>query len=391
MKKSMLTLGIAVLILTACGPKAIIKEANPNLDPAVSTRSVVPAAQIDSLAGNQWSTQTLGLESVWKTVNTSTRRIKIAIVSSGIDYNHPDLRNNVLVNLGELQGSDVNEDAALVNNKIDGKDTDGNGYDDDVVGYDFVENDGYAYDRSGHGTAIAGVIGAIHNNGIGIKGVLDQVSLVPVRYIDPNGQATLPRMLDALRYATAVNSDVVYLHLANVSLYQGAFWESESETKAAQNAEKQAIAKAAADLEKKGVPLVISAGNSAENIDGKNEILSTLRRSSNVIVVTSTDSQDAKPFIANYGPQTVDIGAPGVGVMTTAPGGSYTEQNGSYLAGGYVTGALGLAVAKSYGVYAPAALVTKLKSASGGDDVTSLETNTISGRRLNVQKYIGSL
>lgn len=390
MKKLILPLVTTVVLASACGPKQIIKEANPNLDPAVSPRvSASPAA--DALTSQQWSTQTLGLESVWKSGGASNRRVQIAIVSSGVDYNHPDLRNNLTINMTELEGSAQDETKSLAVNKTDGKDSDGNGYIDDVVGYDFVEGDGYAFDRSGHGTAIAGVIGAVHENGTGIRGVMREVGLIPVRYIDPNGMATLPRMIDALKYASASNADVVYLHLAGVSLYEGGWFETEEEIKAIQEAETRALSAVVSELERKGVPLVVSAGNNGQNVDGKNRVLDILRRSSLSVVVTSTDNRDQKPFVANYGPQTVDLGAPGSQVLTTLPGGKYEEQSGSYLAAAYVAGAIGAGVSKSYGTVTAARLISTLKGAAGGDDVPSLETNTVSGRRLNVQKFLNAL
>lgn len=391
MKKLILSLFSLGLIAVSCGPKSIVKEANPNLDPAVTSRISGVSAGVDPMANRQWSAQTLGLRALWTTPVANAKRIKIAILSSGVDYNHPDLRNNIAVNLAELKGSDVDEDDALKNNKTDGKDSDGNGYVDDVVGYDFVENDGYAFDRTGHGTAIAGIIGAAHNNGMGIKGVMSQVSIVPVRYIDPNGQTSLPLLIESLKYAAANAVDVVYLHYANVKLSEGQWWEDQDMIKATQDAEVRAISDAVTALEKQGVPLVISAGNSGENIDGRSRVLEVLRRSSNAVVVTATDQRDQKPFIANYGSQMVDMAAPGASILTTSPGGAYEEQNGSFLSGGFVAGALGMAMAKAYKVYAPSALVQKLKSEVGGDNVVALQNNTISGRRLNIQKYINSL
>lgn len=383
--KLLMTLPVFALLLAACEGKLVVKGPNPNLDPAPSQRTTV-SGQDDARASEQWAAKTLGLEQVWK-APANSKRIKVAVLSSGIDYNHEDLRNNIYVNVSELVGSDQDEGKALAANKVDGEDSDHNGYVDDVVGYDFVENDGYAFDRSGLGTAVAGVIGAVHSNGVGIKGVMSDVNMVPVRYIDGNGRATLPRMLQALKYAAAVNSDVVYLHFTNVKFHKV---RGEEDTFIL-DAEKRGLAAAVQVLADKGIPLVVSAGNNGESLDGKSPVLDVIRRASNVIVVTSTDASDAKPFIANFGPQSVDMGAPGSDIVTTQPGNKYSSQSGSYLSGAYVTGALGLAISKTYGASSGGTVIKKLKSESGGDSVVSLDTSTVTGRRLNIQKFLSSL
>lgn len=390
MKKNILLLTAISSLVVACDGRKVVRSADPNLKPAVTQR-MAPATLADPQASQQWSTQMLGLSQVWG-AQQGSKKVKIAIVSSGVDYNHEDLRNNIYVNTQELVGADVSEAQALTNNKTDEKDSDGNGYVDDVVGYDFVENDGYAFDKTGHGTAIAGVIGAVHNNGAGIQGVMSDVNIIPVRYINENGQASLPRLISALRYAIHNNSDVIYLHLVNVDFSKPDPYEPAAVSDVAARAEKAAVAEIAGELDKRGIPMVVSVGNNAQNIDDKKDsVLSILRRSSLVVTVTATDNKDQKPFIANYGSKTVDLGAPGKSILTAVPGNKYEEQSGSHIAGAYVAGALGLALGQSYGVHSARTIVKKLRSESGGNDVSSLEYNTVTGRRLNISKFLSSL
>ncbi|MFT6602972.1 MAG: subtilisin family serine protease, partial [Bacteriovoracaceae bacterium] len=99
--------------------------------------------------------------------------IKIAVIDTGVDYDHPDLKNNILTNEIEFNGTD-------------GVDDDGNGYIDDVYGYDFANNDGDPKDGHGHGTHCAGVIGATHNRS-GIRGVMGSVKILPIKFLGDNG------------------------------------------------------------------------------------------------------------------------------------------------------------------------------------------------------------
>ena len=370
-------LGTAMVLgLSGCfGCKMIVKQANPYLDPdPVTARAADGSA--DVAANKQWQVGKMGLADVWKRF-PGTKRVTVAIVGSGIDYNHEDLRGNILINFSELDqrapGGDVFSN--------DETDQDGNGFANDVVGYDFVENDGFAYDRLGLGTAVAGVIGAVHDNGKGIKGVAGKVSMIPVRYIDANGQANLPRLLQALTYVAVVKPDVGYIHLANIN------FSDKPAVKAAEIAGLRAILQklAAADI-----PLVVSAGNTGSDLGKSREMVALIAQSPNVLIVTSSDENDARPFIANFGMNVVQIAAPGEGVYTTLPGNRYDYQSGTAIAAAQAAGAIALAKASFFGKYSSAELVRVL-TADGGDPIESMQYDTTSGARLNVSKYLSAL
>ena len=131
--------------------KMLVKPADPYLQPMVVPFESGPSSdtkQEDPLVDKQWANAKLGLKEVWDNPNyQGTRRVTVALIGSGVDYNHEDLRANILVNLKEAQSKNPGEQ-----NPADGTDKDHNGYVGDIVGYDFVEGHGLPYDRIGSGT-----------------------------------------------------------------------------------------------------------------------------------------------------------------------------------------------------------------------------------------------
>jgi hypothetical protein len=138
------------------------------------------------------------------------------------------------------------------------------------------------------------------------------------------------------------------------------------------------------------LPMVVSAGNTGSDLSKSREMISLIAQFPNVLIVTSTDDKDARPFIANYGMNVVQIAAPGEGVFTTLPGNRYDFQSGTALAAAQAAGAIALAKASFFGKYSSAELV-RILSADGGDSIESMQYDTTSGARLNVSKYLGAL
>src|SRR5690606_25508546 len=130
------------------------------------------------------------------------------------DYNHEDLIGQVAINKAEIT------EAVDIKPSVNYKDDDDNGLVDDIVGYDVVDGDGLAYNRHGTGTAVAGIIAA-KANGYGIRGIVDSVSLYPIRYINENGQSDIPKLVQALEIALKQKSDVVFVQSLDLPMGGG--------------------------------------------------------------------------------------------------------------------------------------------------------------------------
>ncbi|MCB0342994.1 MAG: S8 family serine peptidase [Pseudobdellovibrionaceae bacterium] len=254
---------------------------------------------------------------------TGSRDIVVAVIDTGIDIHHVDLQKNLWVNKGE-----VGMDAEGRDKATNGVDDDNNGFIDDVHGVNFVGQTTDLSDNHGHGTHIAGIIGAEGGNGVGISGVAPRVSLMILKYYDPHayGGNNLNNTVRAIDYATRMGA-----HIINYS--GGGLQPSESE--------KQAIARA----QKKGVLFVAAAGNEKSNSD-VNGYYPADYELDNIISVTAIDRGKNVLPSSNYGEQTVDIAAPGNDIFSTLPSGQYGQMTGTSQATAFVSGVAALIKAK---------------------------------------------
>ena len=249
--------------------------------------------------------------SAWK-INSGTRDVKVAVIDTGIDYSHPDLKDQIWVNQKELNG-------------IRGVDDDNNGQIDDIYGYDFANNDSNPFDDHGHGTHVAGIIGSSHN-AIGTMGVMRNVSLMAIKYMPNNGPGTTENALRCIDYALKMNSQII-----NASWGGGAF--------------DPLLYDAIKLANQKGVIFVAAAGiNGLDN--GLKPHYPSDYDSPNVISVAATDALDALTLQSNFGSNSVHIAAPGAEIYSTLPGLKYGNMNGSSASAAFVTGALGLLISK---------------------------------------------
>ncbi|MCB9091558.1 MAG: S8 family serine peptidase [Halobacteriovoraceae bacterium] len=255
----------------------------------------------------------LSLGSAWKDTD-GDQSIIIAIVDTGVDYNHPDLKDNIWVNTLEASG-------------VDGVDDDGNGIIDDIHGAtyltdfekgDIVEN-GDPMDDRGHGTHVAGIIGAIHNK-LGVAGTMNRVSIMPVKFLGKDGGSTFDGML-AIKYAIEAGARVI-----NNS------WGGGGYSKSLEDAIKFAAAK--------DIVFVAAAGNDGTD-NGIFKHYPSDYQVENVIAVAAHHSGNGLAPFSNYG-KTVHIAAPGQGIYSTYPGNSYRSLSGTSMATPYVSGAVGL-------------------------------------------------
>lgn len=209
----------------------------------------------------------------------------VAVIDTGVDYRHPDLAANMWTNRGEIPGNNIDDDH--------------NGYIDDVHGYDFVNHDGDPMDDNFHGTHVAGIIGAVGDNGLGVTGVNWHVRIMALKFLDANGGGFESDAIAALNYAVD-NGAVV----SNNSW--GGIGFSQAFQLAIENAAEH------------NHIFVAAAGNDSSN----NDTLPFFPASydePNVIAVAATDRNDNLAYFSNYGANTVDLSAPGVDILSTFP------------------------------------------------------------------------
>ena len=307
----------------------------------VSGRWGTPDADID--APEAWS------------VTTGSDAVTVAVIDTGIDYSHPDLSSQMWINPGEnCPGC-----------RTDGIDNDGNGYVDDWRGWDFANGDNDPMDDHGHGTHVAGTIGAAGNNGIGVTGVSWHVRLMPLKFLSAAGTGTTADAVSAVLYAADKGASIL-----NNS------WGGDEYS--------QALADAIAVADTHGALFVAAAGNSGTD----NDSMPTYPASytlPNVLTVAATDNSDQLAYFSNVGRKSVDLGAPGLNIYSTWPGGSYQYLSGTSMAAPHVSGAAALAKAAF-----PAASGVGLKALllESVDPLASLSTYTATGGRLNVNNAV---
>ena len=221
-------------------------------------------------------------------LTTGSSTVVIAVVDSGVNYNHPDLAANIWTNTGETSCTD-------------GVDNDGNGYIDDCTGWDFVGNDNDPMDYYGHGTHVAGTIAATGNNSTGSTGVMWQARIMPLRFLGVSGNGSTSDAISAIIYATANGA-----HIINNS------WSGTSYSMSLKDA-----------IDASPAVVVCAAGNENKNNDTTPSYPSSYD-SANIISVAATDRNDARAWFSNYGATAVDIGAPGVSIYSTHPQYSYS-------------------------------------------------------------------
>ena len=249
----------------------------------------------------------INAENAWK-ITKGSKRIVVAVIDTGIDYTHPDLKENLWVNQKEIKGNNLDDD--------------GNGYVDDVHGWNAAADTGDPMDGHSHGTHCAGTIGARHDNGIGVAGVMGEVSLMAVKFLTDEGSGSLEDAIEAIDYATKMNVDV----MSNS-------WGGASSSQALEDAIKVAS--------ERGILFVAAAGNSGTNNDTTPNYPANLRID-NVISVAAHTHGDSLADFSSFGKNTVHVAAPGNNILSTTTGNTYKVYSGTSMATPHVAGVLGL-------------------------------------------------
>ena len=296
-------------------------------------------------------------------VATGDGSVTIAIIDSGIDPDHPDLAPRLFINPGESgDGRETN-----------GIDDDGNGFVDDVSGWDFFADDRDPRDEYFHGTHVAGTAGAAGNNGIGVSGVCWDVRLLNLRFIDATNNGMTSDVIDAVNYATDIGADITNNSWSGIGI----------------SIELRTAIRRGGDA---GILFIAAAGNKGQDSDEIPRYPASYP-SEYVVSVAATDNLDQLGSFSNRGRRSVDIAAPGVGILSTFPtyrtremdfarfSSDYEVISGTSMACPMVAGAAALLK-----MHRPDIGVLALREAllSSVDPRAALAETTASGGRLNL-------
>lgn len=333
----------------------------------------------DPFVKNQWGIERTAANKAWE-ITQGSKDVVIAVIDTGIDANHKDLTDNLWVNAGEtgVVGNEFckKQKSPLTmkecNKAKNGVDDDGNGFIDDVHGWNFVHNDHALTDNHGHGTHIAGIIAAKNHTGTGVVGVAPNVSVMVLKYYDPKSTNSnnLQNTVQAIRYA-------IKMH-ANIINYSGGGTDYSAEEFAAVK-----------DAEKAGILFVAAAGNERSNSDesGKHYYPADYGLS-NIISVTAVNPGTSVLPSSNYGVRTVDLAAPGENINSTLPGNTYGMMTGTSQATAFVTGVAALVISNNREFNAGD---VKKYILTTGDEYPTLLSKTGTAKLLNSYKALTSL
>ncbi len=418
------------------GPIDVLRVATTSSAEALigdySKQADVIYAEVNQQVSIQYIPKDPGLGSLWglssngagikadKAWDVSKGSIKnvVGIIDSGIDYTHSDLYKNVFLNQGEIKGLswfsslvDIDNDKLitfwdlnnsqnwsgsqnvalrlndwngnryidagdLLDNRSgweDGIDFDKNGYFDDLIGWDFVDNDNDPMDLNGHGTHVSGTIGAMGDNNVGVTGVNFQIQMTGLRFLDATGSAYISNATKATDYFTdlktrGLNGPDNFVATNNSWGGGGA---------------DRTLSSAISRANQAGILFIAAAGNSSTNV----ESYPAAYTQNNVISVAALTLTGGLASYSNYGSTWVDLGAPGSGIYSTLLNGTYGTFNGTSMAAPHVTGAAGL-LATMF----PTASAAQIKAALlDGTANAALAGKTLTGDQLDLTVAINNL
>ncbi|MEZ4833447.1 MAG: S8 family serine peptidase [Caldilineaceae bacterium] len=291
----------ALVTTAAALPYVRLAEADAVVEAAVveDTPWLTPN---DPMYPDQWALTHIGMETAWR-VSRGSPSVVVAIIDSGVDVDHEDLSlSSVYPNAVELNGQpDVDDD--------------GNGYIDDVYGWDWVEDDANPDDLYGHGTHVAGAMVATTNNELGVAGAAPNLRIMPLRMLDQRGSGYISDLIYALDYARTQGADIVNLSLV---------LRSDADT----------LHQAVKRLYAEGVLVITVTGNNGSRVYWPGAYTET-------VAVAAVDYDDLHASFSNPGPES-DIAAPGDNVLSTYKDNAYREWQGTSFAAPYVAAAAGL-------------------------------------------------
>jgi len=335
------------------------------------TKTVSPSDQFWS---NLWHLQNIGqygigrygkdidIMKVWEEV-TGSQKVIVAVIDTGVDFTHTDLRNNIWTNPGEIPANGIDDDQ--------------NGYIDDIRGIDTGFDDVNPMDIGTHGTHVCGIIGAQGNNAVGTTGVLWNASILPIQSFTPRAggrpRANIADLIESFNYLVWMKTVGGHnIKVLNMSL--GGYGDPG-----------QAFRDALQAVSDAGILIVCAAGNGGndgvgDNLDRVDHIPGGMGLE-NMITVANTTIDDELNSSSNFGQLNVDIAAPGTSIYSTLPNQSYGWRTGTSMASPIVAGAAALLWSADRGLS-----IKEVKSAilNGAEKSNSLKTLTASDGRLNI-------
>lgn len=301
----------------------------------------------------------IGLPQAWEKSIGSYSTV-VGIIDTGIQYTHPDLKANVWRNPGEIAANNIDDD--------------GNGYVDDIYGIDTFNNDSDPNDDQSHGTHVAGTIGAVGNNAIGMMGVNWQVSMVSCKAFGAAGTATLSSIVRCIAYLTNLKVQLGHNIVALNNSYGG--FPVSPAMKSAIEASRSAQ-----------IVFVAGAGNNNSNND-LTPFYPASYDHDNIIAVGAVDAAALKASFSNYGSNSVDIFAPGVNILSTIRGSNWAFYKGTSMATPHVTGAVALLHSYQSGL-SYTAVISAIRS--GAKRLSQLSPYASTGALLNVNAAMEAL
>ena len=355
------SLNLGPTIAKADSPGAEISEMEEALEDLPSVNAVAPDCEVSlnrnpndqyyvSSSVGQWALNgTYGIDApaAWDTT-TGSNTVVVGVVDTGVTYDHPDLAANMWHNPDSTSP--------------------------DVYGHDFVNNDSDPRDDQSpiyHGTHVAGTIGAVGNNGVGIAGVNWNVKIMALKVLGANGSGSWSGILAAITWAVAQKTSGVPIRVLNMSLGGGGL--------------SQAFAGPITAAENAGIMIIAAAGNSGSNNDVSPSYPASFTNN-NVISVAATDVNGAMASFSNYGVSSVDIAAPGVNILSTSASG-YQQLSGTSMATPHVAGLAALLLSVS-----PSLTVTQFRSAlfDSGTALSSLSGRIATGKLINAPRALAA-
>ncbi len=289
--------------------------AKPTDNPPIPSAPSNPSPSDDPLYIQQWGMLDNHVKEAWSLANKQQDMV-VAVIDTGVDYTHEDLLPNLWRNTREIPDNGIDDD--------------GNGYVDDLVGWDFVSNDNKPYDLAfsgleivfgggnpGHGTHCAGNVAARGQNGQGISGVAPDVKIMAIRFLSEKGSGTTADAVKAVKYAVDNGAKV----LSNS-------WGSEGEEEG--DPDNQALKDVIQYAQDRDVLFIAAAGNGHQGVgyDNDTDAMPGVPASydhENIVSVAALDVDNNLGSFSNWGATSVDIGAPGVKIFSTVPSNVYTD------------------------------------------------------------------
>jgi subtilisin family serine protease len=300
--------------------------------------------------GDQWALEKIQAANAWELAKGS-ESVVVAVIDTGIDYNHPDLKGNIWINTGEVPSNGVDDD--------------GNGYVDDIHGWDFVNSDNDPMDGNNHGTHVAGTIAAATNNGLQVAGVSWHTKVVALKFLADGGWGYTSDAIDAIAYCAAMD-----IPISNNSWGGGGY--------------SQALKDVINEAGDAGHLFCAAAGNSGSDNDQSPHYPANYD-SANIISVAASNQLDELAYFSCYGKTTVDLAAPGTSILNLIPNGEIAYMSGTSMAAPHVAGAAALLLSQN-----PSAKHQELKNLlmNSVNPIESFNNKMVAPGRLNLFKAL---